>query len=75
VLLAPVMARFVSTELLPKQHLRQGHDTPESPGTPITLTRALEHVSFSAPRLRRGPSIMRMVPLPQQAGGGVRSFR
>jgi hypothetical protein len=56
---------------LPEQHLRQTHRAPKFACAAVGFAGAFEHVIRSVPRLWRGPSTMLcMVPLPQQAGGG-----
>jgi hypothetical protein len=75
-LLAPVEARLLPPQLLLEQHLGEAHRAPQFSRAAVGLSSAFEHVTRSIPRLRRDPSTMlRMVPLPQQAGGGFWSLR
>lgn len=70
-LFAPVQTDLALSQLLPEQHLRQTHRSPKFARAAVGFAGAFEHVTRSVPRLWRGPSTMLgMVPLPQQAGGG-----
>ena len=75
-LLAPVKPRLLLSQLLPKQHLRHAHRASKFARSAIGSAGAFEHLFRFLPRLWRGPSTMlRMVPLPQQAGGGFWSVQ
>jgi len=71
-LLAPFVTPYSSSELLPKQHFRQAHLAAEGVRATIGLAGAFEHVLISLSRFARPSTMLRMVPLPQQAGGGFR---
>jgi hypothetical protein len=76
VLLAPMQIPLLLSQLLPEQHLRQAHRASKFTRAPVGFSLTFKHLLRFPPRLRRGPSTMlRLVPLPQQAGGGFWSVR
>ena len=70
-LLAPMEARLPPPKLLPQQNFRKAHLAPESFGLALGFSCSYEHETRSRPRFARPSTMLRMVPLPQQAGGGI----
>ena len=69
-LFAPLVPGLTSSKLLPQQNFRQAHFASKRSRAAIRFARAFDHMAGSVSRFARPSTMLRMVPLPREAGGG-----
>ena len=74
-LFAPLVPGLTSSKLPPQQDFGQAHLASEGSRAAISFACAFDHLAGSCSRFARPSTMLRMVPLPREAGGGLGRMR